>query len=136
MSNFENNTTYSGRFITDSDAVLEVRVIKRTAKTVTYVHPHTGDEQRAKIHTEEGTEFFFPMGHYSMAPVIKADRPAVQNDFSLKATAKGTALIAQTDAARDWIVQTFKMMADPVLDEDGVELVRGMIERAGLKVAA
>lgn len=136
MSNFENATTYTGRFIGDADAVLEVRVIKRTAKTVTYVHPHTGDEQRAKIHNNDDGEFFFPMGQYSMAPVIRADRPAAQNDFTLKATTKGTALIAQTDAARAWIAETFKMLADPVLDDTGIELARGMIERAGMKVAA
>ena len=74
MSNFENATTYTGRFIGDADATFEVRVIKRTAKTVTFVHPQHGDEQRAKIHTSDGGEFFFPMGQYSMAPVIKASR--------------------------------------------------------------
>jgi hypothetical protein len=223
MSKFENATTYTGRFITDADAVLEVRVIKRTAKTVTFVHPHTGDDTRAKIHNNDDGEFFFPMGQYSMAPVIRADRPLVVApvelfyniyaigteaflgtvrvelptaedapaaaaraiactilggngapkgikaimstadmfaqyglnreaikpdwdiapsdeehlagaDFELKPTTKGTALIAQNDAAREWIAQTFKMLADPVLDDVGIEMARPMIERAGLTV--
>jgi len=76
MAHFESNTTYTGRFITDADAVLKVRVIKRTDKTVTYIHPHTGDEHRARIQHGDDGEFFFPLGRYSMAPVIRADRVA------------------------------------------------------------
>lgn len=74
MASFKENTTYLGRFIGDADAALSVRVVKRTAKTVIFVHPHTGDETRAKVHIQEGYEFFFPLGMYSMAPVIRADR--------------------------------------------------------------
>ncbi len=66
------NTSYTTRFITDHDSILEVTVIKRTAKTVTF--EYLGEVKRAKIHTYEGVEQFFPTGRYSMAPIISADR--------------------------------------------------------------
>ena len=71
---FKANTTYTGRFITDADATFEVTVIKRTAKTVTFKHPHHGTDTRAKIQHDGEAEYFFPMGRYSMAPVIRANR--------------------------------------------------------------
>ena len=66
------NTTYQTRFLTDHDSILEVLVTKRTAKTVTFIY--NGTEKRAKIHTYEGVEEFFPTGRYSMAPTIRANR--------------------------------------------------------------
>jgi len=74
--NFKANTTYNGRFITDADSTFAVLVIKVTAKTVTFAHPHTGEPTRAKVLNDDGVDFFFPMGRYSMAPVIKANRAA------------------------------------------------------------
>ncbi len=77
MTSFTANTTYTGRFITDADAIFSVDVVKVTAKTVTFLHPHTGDATRATVkHDDDGVAFFFPMGRYSMAPVIRADRVA------------------------------------------------------------
>ena len=74
--NFEANNSYLGRFITDSSE-FEVKVVKVTAKTVTFVHPHTADETRAKIMRDsDGEAFFFPLGRYSMAPVVRAGRRA------------------------------------------------------------
>ena len=72
--NFKAGTTYKSRFISDADSTFEVRVIKVTAKTVTFAHPHTGEPTRAKVMNHDGVDFFFPMGRYSMAPVIKASR--------------------------------------------------------------
>jgi len=78
MKDFTNNTIFTGRFINDADSVLEVKVVKVSAKTVTFVHPHTADVTRAKImRDDEGVAFFFPLGRYSMAPVVRANRPAV-----------------------------------------------------------
>jgi hypothetical protein len=79
MNNFKANTTYTGRFITDADSSFEVTVIKRTAKTVTFIHPHHGTETRGKIHLNNGVEFFFPMGQSSMAPTIHADKATPRN---------------------------------------------------------
>lgn len=62
--------TYIGRFISNSDSTFEVAVIKRTEKSVTFIHPHTKETKRAKIHNHNG-EFFMPFGNYSMSPIIE-----------------------------------------------------------------
>lgn len=73
--NFKANTSYAGRFVTDADATLIVKVLKTTKSTVTIVDPHNAaDTKRCKIYTDEGVQFIYPMGRYSMAPVVKADR--------------------------------------------------------------
>lgn len=70
--NFKANTTYTSRFVTDADSTFEVRVIKVTPKTVTFIHPQHGDETRAKVHNMGEGDFFYPLGQYSMAPVVRA----------------------------------------------------------------
>jgi len=66
-------TTYTSRFISNADSIIEILVNKVTAKTVTFTS--RGDSKRAKIHhTDEGVAYFFPYGRYSMAPIMKADR--------------------------------------------------------------
>jgi len=74
MNTLKAGSTYQGRFITNSDSTLDVRVIKRTAKTVSFKHPHHGVVTRAKVHQYDGVEFFYPMGQCSMALTIHADR--------------------------------------------------------------
>lgn len=77
MNDFNANTTYTTRFICDADSVLNVEVVKVTAKTVTFIHPQHGDERRAKImRDDEGVAYFFPLGRYSMSPVMRANRIA------------------------------------------------------------
>jgi len=66
------NKTYIGRFICNSDSTFEVNVIKRTEKSVTFLHPHTGESKRAKIHSHDDVEFFMPLGNFSMSPIISA----------------------------------------------------------------
>lgn len=75
--NFTANTAYTSRFITDADSTFDVSVVKVTAKTVSFLHPHTGDVTRAKVmHDDDGVAFFFPLGRYSMAPVVRASKVA------------------------------------------------------------
>ncbi len=69
---FVADTTYQTRFACDHDTILEVTVIKRTAKMLTFTY--LGETKRARISIYEGVEQFFPTGRYSMAPIISADR--------------------------------------------------------------
>jgi hypothetical protein len=72
-STFQVGNTYSGRFIGDADAVFQVRILARTAKTVTVIGPK-GMAQHRVSRDHEGGEQIFPFGKYSMAPVCRAMR--------------------------------------------------------------
>ena len=52
--------------------------VARTAKFVT-LQDGIGDLHRVKVHIDarDGGEWALPLGSYSMAPVIRADRPLV-----------------------------------------------------------
>jgi len=76
MKRFKIGQTYQTRFICDSNTQINCEVTHRTAKRVTFELvggsggiqvPHT-----VKIHTDDEGEFFFPLGRYSMAPIIRA----------------------------------------------------------------
>ena len=41
--------TYIGRFTSNYDSTFEVVVIKRTEKSVTFIHPQTKEKKRAKL---------------------------------------------------------------------------------------
>ena len=69
--------TYKTNFISDQDSWFTVEVVKSTEKSVTFLHPHTQNETRAKIHSYDGKNFFYPLGRYSMAPqMYQSDRTA------------------------------------------------------------
>lgn len=54
-------------------------------------------------------------------------------DFDLQAHHNGTwVLVAQTDAAKGWVVKRFKQMAHPILDVEGTALVIELIQRDDL----
>ena len=72
---FQVGTAYSGRFIGDCDSVFTVKILQRTAKTVTIIGPKGMAKHRIS-HDHEGGETIFPFGTYSMAPVCRAARPA------------------------------------------------------------
>ena len=60
--------------ICDSNCIFTGKVLKRTAKTVT-IETRMEGVRRLKIHVnDEGIEFIFPFGRYSMAPTFKANR--------------------------------------------------------------
>jgi len=59
------------RFINDSASFLKVEIMRRTPKMVS-IKIEGEKEKRCKIHEREGVEFIYPMGDYSMAPVVKA----------------------------------------------------------------
>ena len=71
MTKFETGKTYNGRSVCDHNAVFSLTVAKRTASTVT-----TTKGKRLGVKVLDGEEIVFPMGRYSMAPVIRASRAA------------------------------------------------------------
>ncbi len=73
---FEIGTTYEARSACDYDCIFRFTVTKRTAKFIT-VDNSMGETKRVGIKTWDGVEAALPLDSYSMAPVIKADRPSV-----------------------------------------------------------
>ena len=74
MYTFKTNRTYTGRFICDSDSIVNITILGRTAKQVT-IKVHGGILKR-KIHIwyDNTSEYFYPYGQHSMALIIKAER--------------------------------------------------------------
>ena len=71
MNTFTQGQALSNRSICDSNCIFTGTVLKRTAKTVTI--SSRGEEKRCKIHiSEDGGEFIFPYGRYSMAAIFRA----------------------------------------------------------------
>lgn len=71
MKTFEAGKSYSCRSICDSGCVFTYTVKSRTAASV--VIDVRGTSTRRKIITDaSGVEMFFPLGQYSMCPVIRA----------------------------------------------------------------
>lgn len=72
MRKFEAGKTYSCNSVCDHNCVWTFKVIKRTANTITI----TGDEGqvRRKVYPDmNGNEMIWPMGQYSMAPILRAE---------------------------------------------------------------
>jgi hypothetical protein len=73
IATFQIGQAYSGRFIGDADSVFQVKILARTAKTVTVIGPK-GMAQHRVSRDLDGGEQIFPFGKYSMAPVCRAKR--------------------------------------------------------------
>ena len=71
MKTFEINKEYSGRYVSDWNAVIKIKVIKRTAKTITFLED---DETRTKKIRNDSESEYIKLGDYSMAPIIRAER--------------------------------------------------------------
>jgi hypothetical protein len=69
---FETGKTYATRSACDHDCIFRFAVVRRTAKTITFIY--RGQEQTRGVKSRDGVEFCLPMGRFSMAPVIQADR--------------------------------------------------------------
>ena len=77
MIKFEVGKAYTMRFICDSDSMCQLKVVGRTEKTVTLekVPGYSQTTFRVKVSPVFGdVEFIMPMGSYSMAPILKAER--------------------------------------------------------------
>lgn len=79
MKTFEIGKTYNTRSACDNDCIIELKVIARTAKTITVELKNEG-VKKLRINKRD-TEFFKaesvrPWGSFSMAPFITAEKVA------------------------------------------------------------
>ena len=74
MIRFQTGQNLETRSICDHNSIFKAEVISRTEKTVTV--KTQGKIKRCKVHVHEninnGNEFIFPYGRYSMCPVFQA----------------------------------------------------------------
>lgn len=73
---FQTGTTYAMRWIGDADALTACKVIKRTAKFVTFEVDGFGTARAGVKTDDQGCELAYPLGRYSMAPCVRASRVA------------------------------------------------------------
>lgn len=69
MNKFEVGKTYQTRSICDHNCIVSVRIVKRTAKTVT---TSEGKTFRPYFSEHYNAECIKPWGSYSMSPMISA----------------------------------------------------------------
>lgn len=73
---FEVGAKYSMNSACDHNCVWTYEIVKRTKATVT-IRDEYGKETRCKIHTEYSeSEYIYPLGKYSMCPILRAERKA------------------------------------------------------------
>ena len=76
MKTFEIGKTYSTRSICDHNCVWSFTITARTASTVTAVN-EKGETSKFRISKKfsdyRNAETIFPLGRYSMCPIISAD---------------------------------------------------------------
>ncbi len=70
---FTPGVTYETRSACDHNCIFRHKVLTRTAKTVTIDNVNGGTVRR-KISMWDGNETIFPLGRYSMAPILNAGR--------------------------------------------------------------
>lgn len=70
MFTFEIGHKYYDTSACDHNCVLTIEIVKRTAKTVTFLR--NGKERRTKLFCDERGEYIIPY-RYSMAPVFRAE---------------------------------------------------------------
>ena len=73
MKKFEVNQKYFASSPCDHNCIWTFRVIKRTEKTVLLKNEY-GDLKRCKIHEFKDEEYCYPLGSYSMCPVLSAGK--------------------------------------------------------------
>ena len=72
MTRFKEGQELATRSICDHNCIFTAVVVKRTAKTVTIADDMRGT-RRCKIHIDDdGCEYIFPHGKYSMASIYRA----------------------------------------------------------------
>lgn len=78
MKKFEVGKTYSMRSACDHNCVWTYTVISRTAQTITISDGKETKRCRVSKSISEyfGREFIYPLGQYSMAPILSADKIA------------------------------------------------------------
>lgn len=77
MKKFEIGHTYFDQYACDHETLTTIKIIKRTAKTVTF--ERNGKTRRAKLYENADGEYIVP-DHYSMAPVYRAERELLDEE--------------------------------------------------------
>lgn len=72
MAQFETGKTYTTRSACDYNCIIEVKVLKRTAKTIVADTGAMGGVRRLRISVRDGVESVMPWGSFSMAPFVTA----------------------------------------------------------------
>ena len=76
MTKFTVGKVYTTRFIGNSDIILSYKVIHRTASTIIIEDTRTEEVKKCRIIKKlseyRGSESVYPMGQYSMAPILSA----------------------------------------------------------------
>lgn len=73
---FEVGKVYYTRFVTSHDTIIKVKIISRTEKTIKWINLSLYKKPEVKTSRPfvfYGVEHFYPIGRYSMAPIISAD---------------------------------------------------------------
>ena len=74
IKTFEINKTYSMNSACDHNCVWTAKVLKRTAKFVTLRVSGEKEPVRCKVHVWQDSESCYPLGTYSMCPVLTAEK--------------------------------------------------------------
>ena len=72
MNQFKPGKTYFCRSICDYECVWTYKVTKRTNKTIYVIQDGTGPEKALRVKTDASGEYTYPLGRYSMAPILDA----------------------------------------------------------------
>lgn len=78
MTKFTPGTIYATRSICDYNCVFSFTVVRRTAKFIT-IEDKFGEAKRVGVSEgyDGGYEIAYPLGKFSMAPLLRADRAGV-----------------------------------------------------------
>lgn len=87
MKKFEVGHVYFDQYACDHETLTTIKIIKRTAKTVTF--ERNGKTRRAKLYENADGEYIIP-DHYSMAPVYRAERELLDEEPEQPAAADNT----------------------------------------------
>lgn len=102
ISKFIVGKTYTTRSIGDANCIYEFECIGRTRATVTF--RHEGKEITKRMQIASNAECCFPLGRYSMAPVIRATDRTQDAVEAMMADAKKQ--VGTIDLTPTWVEQT------------------------------
>lgn len=78
MAKFEVGKSYSFRFACNWDRQVVLTIKRRTAKRITF--DYLGEEVTKGVSEADDGEICYPLGRYSMCPVISAIKPHEQQE--------------------------------------------------------
>ena len=76
MNKFKAGKIYTTRSICDHECIFSYTVVRRSEKSV-WISNGRRTTRRSILVDDDGVEFVFPEGKYSMCPVINATKVAV-----------------------------------------------------------